>query len=84
MIEKFDSHDFTKNMWTSFPFKWTCVLKKNILLKFYFHLKDDKNCIGGPCIKNPFYMFIKTLDEIKENFPQNIPKHTQKMVHFLT
>jgi len=27
------------------------VLKKNILLKNYFHLKDDKNYIGGLCIK---------------------------------
>jgi hypothetical protein len=51
-----------------------CVLKKNILLKIYFHLKEDKNCIGGPCIKNPFYTFIKTLDEIEEKLP---PKYTK-------
>jgi len=50
------------------------VLKKNILLKIYFHLKDDKNCVGGPCIKNPFYMFIKTLNEIKEKLS---PKYTK-------
>jgi len=40
------------------------VLKKNILLKIYFHLKNDKNYVEGLCNKNPFYMFIKMLDEI--------------------
>jgi hypothetical protein len=46
------------------------VLKKNMLLKHYFHLKDDKNCCM-PLYQNTFYMFIKMLDEIKENFPPN-------------
>ncbi len=56
------------------------VLKTNIMLKIYFHLKDDKNYVRGLCIKIEFYMFIKTLDEIyKKNTPniyQNIPKRS--------
>jgi hypothetical protein len=58
-----------------------CVKKK--LLKFHFHLKDDKNCVRILYIKNPLYMFIKTLDEIKRKLPQYIPKYTLKIVHFL-
>jgi hypothetical protein len=45
------------------------VLKKNILLKMYFHLKNDKKLCWGPLYQNPFYMFIKMLDEIKEKLP---------------
>jgi hypothetical protein len=50
------------------------VLKKNILLKNYLYLKNDKNYVGSLCIKNPFYMFIKTLNENLKKLPQNIPK----------
>jgi len=46
------------------------VLKTNITLKIYLHLKDDKR----PLYQNLIYMFIKTLDEIKENLP---PKYTR-------
>jgi len=49
------------------------VLKKNILLKNYFHLKDNKNYLKG-LNQNPFYMFIKTLDENFKNCPQNNTK----------
>jgi hypothetical protein len=35
------------------------VLKKNILLKFYFHLKDDKNYVGGLYIKFHFICLSK-------------------------
>jgi len=45
------------------------VLKKNILLKSYFYLKDDKDYVGGLC--------IKMLYEIKEKLP---PKYTQKRI----
>jgi hypothetical protein len=38
---------------TSFSFKRAYV-EKNILLKNYFHLKDDKNYVGGICIKFHF------------------------------
>jgi hypothetical protein len=37
------------------------VLKENILLKIYFHTKNDNNYVGSLC--------IKMLDEIKEKFP---------------
>ncbi len=42
-------------------FIWTniSVLKKTILLKFYFHLKDDKNYVGGLCIKIHFIYLSK-------------------------
>ncbi len=49
------------------------------VLKFYFHLKDDNNYVGGLYIKIHFYMFIKTLDEIKEKLP---PKYTKKYTFF--
>jgi hypothetical protein len=55
------------------------VLKKNILLKDYFHLKDDKNCCKS-LYQNPFYTFIKMLDEIKEKLH---PNYTPKKYIFL-
>jgi hypothetical protein len=33
------------------------VLKKNISFKNYFHLKDDKNYVGGLCIKSILYVY---------------------------
>jgi hypothetical protein len=51
-----------------------CV-EKNILMKNYFQLKDDKNYVAWrPLYQNPFYMFIKMLYEIKEKLP---PKYTK-------
>jgi hypothetical protein len=44
-------------------------VEKNILLKNYFHLKDNKNYVGGLCMKFHFICFIKMLDEIKEKVP---------------
>ncbi len=32
--------------------------------------------------QNPFYIFIKMLDEIKEKLPQDIPKYTPQKIHF--
>jgi hypothetical protein len=75
MIEKFDSYDFTKNIWTSFPFKWTYVCwKKTFCWKFTFIWKMTRIVLEALCIKNPFYMFIKTLNEIKEKLS---PKYTK-------
>jgi hypothetical protein len=33
------------------------VLKKNILLRNYFHLKDDKNDVGDLYIKSILYLY---------------------------
>jgi hypothetical protein len=32
----------------------------------YSLLKGNNNCVKRPCVKSPFYVFLKTLDEIKE------------------
>ncbi len=42
------------------------VLKENILLKNYFHLKKYKNCFGGLLYQNPFYIYFKILNVMKE------------------
>jgi hypothetical protein len=70
-MEKFESCDFTKQIWTNFHSYEHKCLGKNILLKHYFHFKHNKNYVGIFFYQNPFYMFIKTLDEIKEKFPPN-------------
>jgi hypothetical protein len=55
------------------------VLKKNILLKNYFHLKNDKNYVGGLYIKIYFTCLSKMLDEIKK---RTAPKNIPKKIHF--
>jgi hypothetical protein len=35
------------------------------------------------CVKNPFSMFFKILDEMKKNLPLKYSKCTKKRVHFL-
>jgi hypothetical protein len=56
------------------------VLKKNILLKSYFYLKDDKDYVGSLFIKIHFICLSKHYMKSKKNYPQNIPKYTQKRV----
>jgi hypothetical protein len=34
----------------------------------HYHLKSNKNCVGGFVLKIHF-VFLKTLDEMKENLP---------------
>jgi hypothetical protein len=55
-----------------------CVLKKNILLKIYFHLKDDKNCVGGPLYqKSILHVYQNTKWNQRKIVPkiyQSIPK----------
>jgi hypothetical protein len=51
------------------------MLKKNILLKNYFHLKDNKNYVGGLC--------IKMLNEIKGKLPPKKYKIYPKYYFFL-
>ncbi len=48
-----------KNLETFFIQTSKSVLKKNILLKNYFLLKDDKNYVGGLCIKIHFICLSK-------------------------
>jgi hypothetical protein len=63
------------------------VLKENILLKNYFHLKDDKNYFGGLLSKSTLYIFQnarwnerKTTFKIYQNYTQKeymfLPKAT--------
>jgi hypothetical protein len=54
-IEKFESCDFTKKHLDKFFIQTNIsVLKKNILLRNYFHLKDEKNYVEGLYIKIHF------------------------------
>jgi hypothetical protein len=55
------------------------VLKKNILLKIYFHLKSMTRIMLEPLHQIPFYMFIKMLYEIIQKLPL---EYTPKKVHF--
>jgi hypothetical protein len=59
------------------------VLKKNILLKKYFHLKNDKNYVGGFWIKIHFIFLSKHYMKSKKKFPQKISKYTQRQYYFL-
>ncbi len=51
-------------------------------IKVCYHLKGNKNCIGGIVSKKSFYVFLKMLDEMKENLSPKITKCTQKKKHF--
>jgi hypothetical protein len=51
------------------------VSEKNILLRYYFHLKYNKNNVGDLC--------IKILNENFKNYPQNNTKFTQEKNIFL-
>jgi hypothetical protein len=59
------------------------VLKKNTLLKNYSHLKDDKNYVKRFCIKINFICLSKCYMKSKRRCSQNVPKYTQKGIHFL-
>jgi hypothetical protein len=52
------------------------VFKKNVLLKNYFLLKDDKNYAGGLCIKIHFICLsnARCIKKISPKIYQNIPK----------
>jgi hypothetical protein len=53
------------------------VLKKYILLKKYFHLKDDNNYVGGLCIKSILYVYQNARWNQRKPTPkiyQNMPK----------
>jgi hypothetical protein len=60
------------------------VLKKNIIVEKLLSFERSQELCWRPLYQNPFYTFIKTLDENLKNFPQNNTKHTPKKVHFLT
>jgi hypothetical protein len=47
IIENFDSCNFTKTFKQVFHSNEHKCVEKYILLKKYFHLKDDKNYVGG-------------------------------------
>jgi hypothetical protein len=59
-IEKFDSCNFKKKHLDKFFIEMNInMLKKNILLKNYFHLKEDKNYVGGLWVKIHFICLSK-------------------------
>jgi hypothetical protein len=58
-IEKFDSCDFTKKFGQVFHVNKHKCVEKNILLKNYFHLKDNKSYVGGLHIKINFICLSK-------------------------
>ncbi len=60
------------------------VLKKNILLKTYFHLKPNKNYFESFYTKIHLICLSKHYMKSKKNCPQNNTKRTPKKVHFLT
>jgi hypothetical protein len=69
-------YDFTKKHIDKFFIQMNIsVLKKNSLLKIYFHLKDDKNYVGQFCIKIHFICLSKGKMKILKNCTQNIPKY---------
>jgi hypothetical protein len=66
---------FHKKHLNKFFIQMNISVENNILLNYYFHLKDDTNYVAWrPLYQNPFYMFIKMLYKIKEKLP---PKYTK-------
>jgi len=60
------------------------VLKKNVLLKIYFHLKDNKNYLKNFYTKIHLIYLSKHYMKSKKNCPQNNTKRSPKKVHFFT
>jgi hypothetical protein len=56
-----------------------CVEKKHFVEKLLSFKRWQELC-WRPLYQNPFFMFFKMLDEIKEKVP---PKHTPKKKYFL-
>jgi hypothetical protein len=46
-----------KTFWQVFHSNKHKCVKKNIFLKNYFHLNDDKNYVGGLCVKSILYVY---------------------------
>jgi len=62
-------------------YKHKCVEKKHFVEKLFSFERSQKLC-WRPLYQNLFYMFIKTLDEIKEKCPQNNTKCSKKNYYF--
>jgi hypothetical protein len=74
IIENFDSCDFTKNIWTSFSFKWIYICWKKNDWKVIFIWKMIRIMLKA-FVSKYIYIFIKILDENFKNYTPNIPKY---------
>jgi hypothetical protein len=67
----FHSYDFIKNIWMRFLIQISIrVLKKKFVEKLMSFERQQELC-WKLLYQNSFYMFIKTLDELKKICPQS-------------
>jgi hypothetical protein len=77
MIEKFDSCDFTKNIWTSFPFKWTYLCwKKTFCWKFTFIWKMTRIMLEAFVLKLILYVYQNSRWNQRKTIPKIYPKNS--------